>query len=100
MHPRNVVRLVVVAAVSFLTLYAPSQEQCAFGCPYAYEYRWQFWDDPECAPGTWCEQTEPQLIGTYIYYCDQTEVCVGVCSAPPADRIVLVTRHCEYCPPE
>lgn len=101
MRLRNVVRLVVVAAVSLFILYAPTREQYASACPYSYEYNIEYWDDPYCTPTNppLCEHVEPNMFGKAHFYCDGTLVCVqGDCDESRADRIVYRgTRWCPFC---
>ena len=97
MHKRNVVRLVVVVAVSLVMFSAPLPEQSASACPYAVEWKLEYWRDPVCE-GDVCEQVMPQLLGTYRFYCDGSEVCTGTCDESQANRLVYrVTRQCPLC---
>jgi hypothetical protein len=99
MRIRNVVRLIVVAAVSLFILYAPSREQEAYACPAAYQVDVEFWRMPVCAGNPpICEQVEPELLGTLHIACDYSESCTGVCDGVNANRIIYkYTRRCPLC---
>ena len=101
MRNRNVVRLVVVAAVSLVILYAPTKDQSAYACPYAREIKVEYWRVPVCeASPPVCEQVEPQLLGTDHFTCDGNWTCSGDCDGTHANEIIIkYGRNCPACPP-
>ncbi len=99
MSSRSVARLVVVAAISLFVLYAPTRDQSAATCPNEYEIWTEFWRVPVCeGDPPICEQTQPQLLGTYKNFCDGTTLCEGACDGVDANRIVVLRkRPCPAC---